>query len=62
MNDRTLLALLCGAVVGGALLLLVVAIRGTAPRQVAVAVPQGIEDASIVGSAPASASVCSSWS
>ena len=32
MNDRTLLALLCGAVVGGALLLLVVAIRGTAPR------------------------------
>jgi Flp pilus assembly protein TadB len=33
MNDRTLLALLCGAVVGGALLLLVVAIRGTAPRQ-----------------------------
>jgi len=33
MNDRTLLALLCGAVVGGALLLLVVAVRGTAPRQ-----------------------------
>jgi len=33
MNDRTLLALLCGAVVGGALLLLVVAIRGTTPRQ-----------------------------
>jgi Flp pilus assembly protein TadB len=33
MNDRTLLALLCGAVVGGALLLLIVAIRGTAPRQ-----------------------------
>ncbi|TDD26113.1 type II secretion system protein [Kribbella turkmenica] len=33
MNDRTLLALLCGAVVGGALLLLVIAIRGTEPRQ-----------------------------
>jgi Flp pilus assembly protein TadB len=33
MNDRTLLALLCGAVVGGALLLLVVAIRGTEPRE-----------------------------
>ncbi|MEI8408635.1 MULTISPECIES: type II secretion system F family protein [unclassified Kribbella] len=33
MNDRTLLALLCGAVVGGALLLLVVALRGTYPRQ-----------------------------
>ena len=32
MNDRTLLALLCGAVVGGALLLLIVAIRGTEPR------------------------------
>lgn len=32
MNDRTLLALLCGAVVGGALLLLVVAIRGTVPK------------------------------
>jgi Flp pilus assembly protein TadB len=33
MNDRTLLALLCGAVVGGALVLLLVAIRGTEPRQ-----------------------------
>lgn len=32
MNDRTLLALLCGAVVGGAVLLLIVAIRGTEPR------------------------------
>jgi|SRR5215211_8059519 Flp pilus assembly protein TadB len=33
MNDRTLLALLCGAVVGGALLLLIIAIRGTQPRE-----------------------------
>jgi Flp pilus assembly protein TadB len=33
MNDRTLLALLCGAVVGGGLMLLVIAIRGTEPRQ-----------------------------
>jgi Flp pilus assembly protein TadB len=32
MNDRTLLALLCGAVVGAAVLLLIVAIRGTEPR------------------------------
>ena len=32
MNDKTLLALLCGAVVGGAVLLLIVAIRGTEPR------------------------------
>ncbi|WUJ69325.1 type II secretion system F family protein [Kribbella soli] len=32
MNDRTLLALLCGAVVGGAVLLLIVAIRGTEPK------------------------------
>ena len=33
MNDKTLLALLCGAVVGGAVLLLIVAIRGTEPRE-----------------------------
>lgn len=33
MNDRTLLALLCGAVVGGAVLLLIIAIRGTEPRE-----------------------------
>ena len=33
MNDRTLMALLCGAVVGGGLLLLVIAIRGTAPKE-----------------------------
>ena len=33
MNDRTLMALLCGAVVGGAVLLLIVALRGTAPRE-----------------------------
>jgi Flp pilus assembly protein TadB len=33
MTDRTLLSLICGAVVGGAILLLVVAIRGTAPRE-----------------------------
>src|SRR6266536_2498484 len=33
MNDRTLIALLCGAVVGGAILLLIIAIRGTEPRQ-----------------------------
>jgi Flp pilus assembly protein TadB len=33
MNDRTLLALLCGAVVGGALLLLIIAVRGTEPRE-----------------------------
>ncbi len=33
MNNRTLLALLCGAVVGGAVLLLIVAIRGTEPRE-----------------------------
>lgn len=32
MNDRTLGALLCGAVVGGAVLLLIVAIRGTEPK------------------------------
>jgi Flp pilus assembly protein TadB len=32
MNDRTLLALLCGAVVGGAVLLLIIAIRGTEPK------------------------------
>ena len=32
MTDQTLLALLCGAVVGGAVLLLVIAIRGTEPR------------------------------
>src|SRR5689334_10149623 len=32
MSDQTLLALLCGAVVGGAILLLVIAIRGTEPR------------------------------
>ncbi|GAA1672559.1 type II secretion system F family protein [Kribbella yunnanensis] len=32
MSDETLLALLCGAVVGGAVLLLIVAIRGTEPR------------------------------
>jgi Flp pilus assembly protein TadB len=34
MTDRTLLALICGAVVGGALLLLIVALRGTEPREV----------------------------
>jgi Flp pilus assembly protein TadB len=33
MTDRTLLALICGAVVGGALLLLIVALRGTEPRE-----------------------------
>jgi len=33
MDDRTLLALLCGAVVGGSILLLVVAIRGTEPKE-----------------------------
>jgi Flp pilus assembly protein TadB len=33
MTDRTLLSLICGAVVGGAILLLVVAIRGTSPRE-----------------------------
>lgn len=33
MNDRTLLALLCGAVVGGGLLLLIIALRGTEPRE-----------------------------
>ncbi|MEV5967504.1 type II secretion system F family protein [Kribbella sp. NPDC051952] len=33
MSNRTLLALLCGAVVGGAVLLLIVAIRGTEPRE-----------------------------
>ncbi|ADB32354.1 type II secretion system protein [Kribbella flavida DSM 17836] len=33
MTDRTLLALLCGAVVGGGILLLIVAIRGTTPRE-----------------------------
>ncbi|WP_112236614.1 type II secretion system F family protein [Kribbella monticola] len=32
MTDRTLLALICGAVVGGAILLLIVALRGTEPR------------------------------
>jgi Flp pilus assembly protein TadB len=32
MTDRTLGALLCGAVVGGAVMLLIVAIRGTEPR------------------------------
>ncbi|TDU86505.1 Flp pilus assembly protein TadB [Kribbella voronezhensis] len=33
MTDRTLLALICGAVVGGAVLLLIVALRGTEPRE-----------------------------
>ncbi|HEU4946238.1 MAG TPA: type II secretion system F family protein [Kribbella sp.] len=33
MNDRTLLALLCGAVVGGAVLLLIIALRGTEPKE-----------------------------
>lgn len=33
MSNDTLLALLCGAVVGGAILLLIVAIRGTTPRE-----------------------------
>ncbi|WBQ01811.1 type II secretion system F family protein [Kribbella sp. CA-293567] len=33
MDSQTLLSLLCGAVVGGAILLLVVAIRGTEPRE-----------------------------
>jgi Flp pilus assembly protein TadB len=33
MTDRTLLALIAGAVVGGALLLLIVALRGTTPRE-----------------------------
>jgi Flp pilus assembly protein TadB len=33
MTDRTLLALITGAVVGGAILLLIVALRGTAPRE-----------------------------
>jgi Flp pilus assembly protein TadB len=33
MTNRTLLALICGAVVGGALLLLIVALRGTEPRE-----------------------------
>jgi Flp pilus assembly protein TadB len=33
MSNDTLLALLCGAVVGGAILLLFVAIRGTTPRE-----------------------------
>lgn len=32
MNDRTLGALLCGAIVGGAVMLLIVAIRGTEPK------------------------------
>ena len=32
MSNQTLLALLCGAVVGGAVMLLIVAIRGTEPR------------------------------
>ncbi len=32
MNDRTLGALLCGALVGGAIMLLIVAIRGTEPK------------------------------
>jgi Flp pilus assembly protein TadB len=32
MNDRTLGALLCGALVGGAVMLLIVAIRGTEPK------------------------------
>lgn len=32
MTDRALLALLCGAMVGGGLLLLIVALRGTTPR------------------------------
>ena len=32
MSDRTLGALLCGAVVGGAVMLLIVAIRGTEPK------------------------------
>ena len=33
MTDRTMLALLCGAVVGGAVLLLIVALRGTEPKE-----------------------------
>jgi Flp pilus assembly protein TadB len=33
MTDRTMLALLCGAVVGGAVMLLVVALRGTEPKE-----------------------------
>jgi Flp pilus assembly protein TadB len=33
MTDRTLLALIAGAVVGGAVLLLIVALRGTEPRE-----------------------------
>lgn len=33
MTDETLLALLCGAVVGGALLLLIIAVRGTEPKE-----------------------------
>ena len=33
MDDRTLIALLCGAVVGGGILLLIVALRGTEPRE-----------------------------
>jgi Flp pilus assembly protein TadB len=33
MSTETLLALVCGAVVGGAVLLLIVAIRGTEPRE-----------------------------
>lgn len=33
MDDRTILALLCGAVVGGAILLLIVALRGTEPKE-----------------------------
>ena len=33
MTDRTLIALLCGAVVGGGILLLIVALRGTEPRE-----------------------------
>ena len=32
MSNRTLLALLCGAVVGGAVMLLIVALRGTEPK------------------------------
>jgi Flp pilus assembly protein TadB len=33
VTDRTLMALLCGAVVGGGILLLIIAIRGTEPRE-----------------------------
>ncbi|MEV6286371.1 type II secretion system F family protein [Kribbella sp. NPDC051770] len=33
MNDRTLIALLCGAIVGGGILLLIIALRGTLPRE-----------------------------